>query len=222
MLNLFFPKICQACRYPLSDGEITVCTRCRHQLPLTNFHFTDDPAVKNAVYGRVDLMNATALLHFSKRGLVQELIHNLKYRGQEEVGEFLGKWLGAELAELDSYKNIDCVVPVPLHKSRLRTRGYNQVAKLGQEIATALNANYDDRLLIKSFATKTQVFKDRIGRSNPSEAQFSITDGHKYQHKHLLLVDDLITTGATVESCARVLQEIPGVQLSLATMAITD
>lgn len=222
LLNLFFPQICSACSTQLSDNEIQICTTCRHNLPLTNFHDDTNNAVHNILYGRVQLEHATALLHFSKKGIVQQLIHNLKYRGQQAIGTFLGEWLGEELKTIEGYKSIDVVIPIPLHKSKLKTRGYNQVDQFGMALAKALNANFNTSVLVKSNNTKTQVFKDRLKRNFSHEANFKIINGSGLKHKHVLLVDDIITTGATVEECANCLLEIEGVRLSLATMAITD
>ncbi|MFK7833571.1 MAG: ComF family protein [Winogradskyella sp.] len=222
LLNLFFPKVCEACNNALTDNEMVLCTSCRHHLPVTNFHFEDTEAVKKVVYGRVKLENASALLHFSKKGIVQQILHNLKYRGHEGIGEFFGKWFGAELATLEVYQKIDVVIPVPLHKTKLRKRGYNQVAKFAQEIAKALNADYNDTVLIKTKSSKTQVFKTRLTRWNDDGALFAIANETALAGKHILLVDDIITTGATVEACASVLLKIDHITLSLATMAIAD
>jgi len=222
LLNLFFPKVCEACNDVLTDNEVVLCTSCRHHLPITNFHFNDAEDVKKVVYGRVKLENATALLHFSKKGIVQQILHNLKYRGHEDIGEFFGKWLGAELATVETYNSIDVVIPVPLYKSKLRKRGYNQVTKFGKAIAKALNAEYNDTVLIKTKSTKTKVFKGRLKRWNDDGAVFDISENKSLARKHILLVDDIITTGATVEACATVLLKIDNIKLSLATMAIAD
>lgn len=221
LINLFFPKVCEACYNVLSDGEQVICTTCRHELPITNFHFEANEAVKKVVYGRVQLQNATALLHFAKKGLVQQLIHNLKYRGHQQISTFFGKWLGAELQQLEAYKSVDLVVPVPLYKTRLRHRGYNQVVKFGQEIAKALNVEFNDSVLIKTKATTTKVFKKRINRFD-DDSVFDVVETYSLKGKHILLVDDLITTGATLEACATALFKIEGITLSFAAMAITD
>ncbi|MDN3491857.1 ComF family protein [Winogradskyella bathintestinalis] len=219
---MFFPKVCEACDAVLTDNQVILCTSCRHHLPVTDFHFTDAEDVKKRVYGRVKLENASALLHFSKKGIVQQILHNLKYRGHEEIGTFFGQWLGSELATIEGYKIIDTVIPVPLYKSKLRKRGYNQVAKFGKEIASALNASYNDTVLIKTKSTKTQVFKGRLKRWNDDGAIFDISENKSLAGKHILLVDDIITTGATVEACATVLLKIDNIKLSLVTMAIAD
>ena len=128
LINLFFPKVCLACTNALVDNEEYICTDCRHDLPVTNFHFDKSNEVEKVLYGRVKIENGTSLLRFQKKGIVQHLIHNLKYKGHQEVGEFLGAWLGEELKTIDAYKDIDVVIPVPLHKKKLRKRGFNQVA----------------------------------------------------------------------------------------------
>lgn len=222
LLNLFFPKVCLGCNGYLVDNESYVCTSCRHQLPLTNFHLDNNDAVKNVLFGRIKLENATSLLHFSKKGIVQQLMHNLKYRGHKDVGLFLGKWLGEELKTIKGYQDIDVVIPVPLHKSRLRQRGYNQVAKFGQEIANALEIEFNTKVLLKTKAIKSQVFKSQFLRTSMDSATFSISENQTLKGKHILLVDDIVTTGTTIESCANALLNIEGVKISVATMAITD
>jgi ComF family protein len=149
-------------------------------------------------------------------------MHNLKYRGHEDVGLFLGEWLGAELAQIDAYKTVDVVIPVPLHKAKQRKRGYNQVSKFGKAIATALATEYREDLLLKVSNTQTQVFKNRLTRWSDANAVFDIINPEELNNKHILLVDDIITTGATIEKCAEVLNKAKNIKLSVATMAITD
>ena len=220
LLNLFFPPICLACASCLSDNERYLCTDCRHELPVTNFHFNDLEVLKKVFYGRIVLEHATALLKYEKRGITQQLLHNLKYRGYEHVGTCLGVWLGHELASIKSYNSIDVVIPVPLHKTKHRKRGYNQVTKFGKEIARALNKDYNDTVLIKKRKATTQVFKKRLARWSSVEEVFDIEDTTALTGKHILLVDDIITTGATMEACANVLLKIPNIKLSIASMAI--
>lgn len=168
------------------------------------------------------VVDATALLHFRKKAAVQQLIHELKYRGKEEIGVFFGRWLGAELSESEKFTGVDLVIPVPLHPSKLKERGYNQVTRFGQEIAHSLNAEFSEEILIKTTATKTQTLKDRISRWGKIEETLRLQQPHKAEGKHILLVDDLVTTGATLEACAHKLLEIPKTSISIATMAITD
>lgn len=220
IVNLFFPKVCNACNNLLNENMDAICLDCRHDLPLTNFHFDNSDIVKKVLYGRGEIENGTALFRFEKKGNVQRLIHNLKYKGHEHIGSVLGNWLGGELKTLENYNTIDVVIPVPLHKNKLKTRGYNQVAKFGQQIAEALNADYLDDVLLKVTNTKSQVNKKRLARWNSNEEQFTLENQTKIENKHILIVDDIITTGATLEACILVLNQAKNIKISIATMAI--
>lgn len=221
-VNLLYPTVCHICEAELLKNEQILCTSCIHDLPVTSYHLDNENLVKKLFYGRVKIEKATSLLHFRKKSGVQQLIHDLKYRGHQEIGNYLGKWLGTGLAEIEEYTSIDIVIPVPLHRSRLKERGYNQVEGFGREIAKALDSDYRDDILLKISATKTQTFKDRISRWGKLEETLSIQNTNDLENKHLLIVDDLVTTGATIEACAHKLLEIPGIKLSVATMAITN
>ena len=219
MLNLLFPKICNGCKSKLAKGEDIICAVCRHNLPLACFHRTNDDTMKNIFYGRFSLENATALLLFQKKGITQEILHNLKYRGQKKISDFFGKWLGAELTKNANYSSIDLVIPVPLHKTRLKKRGYNQVSGFGKEIAKSLNIPYREDILLKVSQTDSQVFKKRITRFG-AESVFKLLKPKEILNKHILLVDDIVTTGATLENCAQQLLKSSNTKLSIATMAI--
>ncbi|XMO88411.1 phosphoribosyltransferase family protein [Algibacter sp. AS12] len=220
IVNLFFPKVCYACHNLLGDNEETICLDCRHDLPITNFHFDNNDSVKKVLYGRAEVENGTALFRFEKKSHVQRLIHNLKYRKHEHIGFVLGNWLGGELQTLDAYKDIDIVIPVPLHKKKLKNRGFNQVAKFGQQIAEALNAQYVDDVLLKVTNTKSQVTKKRFARWTNDNQLFTLENPLKIENKHILIVDDLITTGATLEACILVLKEAKNIKISITVMAI--
>ncbi|WP_295984693.1 phosphoribosyltransferase family protein [uncultured Algibacter sp.] len=220
IINLFFPKVCYACHNLLNDNEDTICMNCRHDLPITNFHFDNNDSVAKVLYGRAKIENGTALFRFEKKGNVQRLIHNLKYKDHEHIGFVLGNWLGGELKTLESYKNIDVVIPVPLHKNKLKKRGYNQVALFGQQVAEALNADYLDDVLVKVTNTKSQVNKKRLARWTNSDELFTLKNIEAIDNKHILVVDDIITTGATLEACISVLNQAKNIKISIATMAI--
>ncbi len=220
IINLFFPKVCYACHNLLNDNEDTICMDCRHDLPITNFHFDNNDSVAKVLYGRAKIENGTALFRFEKKGNVQRLIHNLKYKDHEHIGFVLGNWLGGELKTLESYKNIDVVIPVPLHKNKLKKRGYNQVALFGQQVAEALNADYLDDVLVKVTNTMSQVNKKRLARWTNSDELFTLKNIEAIDNKHILVVDDIITTGATLEACISVLNQAKNIKISIATMAI--
>ncbi|WP_299259516.1 ComF family protein [uncultured Aquimarina sp.] len=218
---LFYPIYCAACDNPLYKNERILCTSCRHKLPLGNFHKVNAKKIEKVFYGRAKIENATSLLVFEKDSLVQNLIHNLKYRGREEIGKELGIWLGQELTQLPDYQNIDYIIPVPLHPKRLRERGYNQVEKFGREIAKKLDTEYIDFVLKKNSYNEKQSKNSRLTRWINTSETFGIQNESLLINKHILIVDDIVTTGATIEACIQVLKTIPGIKISIATMAIT-
>jgi len=206
----------------LMHQEKILCVTCLYDLPVTNLHNNDSKVISNIFYGTVVLKHATALFYYPKRGVVRQLIHQLKYKNQEEISAYLGEWLGVELNETGYYNNVDIVIPVPLHKKRMRSRGYNQVEGFGKEIALSLKAVYNDTTLLRIKNTTTQTVKDRLTRWKNVETIFEVSELKKLEGKHILLVDDVITTGATIKACVAELNKIPKVKLSLAVMAYTD
>ncbi len=221
LINLFFPEVCNGCKHQLSDNEVFLCTSCRHTLPITNFHFNNDKTVKNIFYGRAKIEEAAALLRFEKKGIVQHLIHQLKYGKNEAVSGFFGDWLGEELKSTGKFKDVDVVIPVPLHPKNQKKRGYNQVTLFGQSIARLLAVGYNDQLLIKTRSTSTsQASKTRLERWQFNNEQFTVTDLQQLNSKHILLVDDIITTGNTLEACVIELNKSQNIRISIAVMAI--
>lgn len=219
MLNVLFPRVCRGCGAKLHKNEAIICAQCRHQLPLACFHRNGDTSMKNLFYGRVQLAEATALLRFQKKGLTQTLLHELKYRGGESIGALFGSWLGQDLAEVPGFQDIDLIIPVPLHKKKLRKRGYNQVSTFGKSLALALNASFNEDVLLKTSGGRSQVFRKRWGRFE-NEGVFHLHRPDTVYQKHILLVDDIVTTGATLEKCAVELWKGAPSKLSLATIAI--
>jgi ComF family protein len=220
-INLLYPKICHGCETTLNSNEEIICTNCLHALPVASHHLEKYNPVEKIFYGRIPLENATSLLLFEKKGVVQKLIHNLKYRGHEEIGEYFGAWLGSELKNIPQWQNLSLVIPVPLHKQKLRKRGYNQVTGFGREIAKALDIPYSDDILLKVTATQTQTVKKRFARWGSIDETMLVKNEGTLENQHVLLVDDLVTTGATLEACAQKLLNIEGVKVSIATIAVT-
>jgi hypothetical protein len=139
LLNLFFPKSCAGCHSFLLSDEKVICTQCRHEVPLTNHHKIQDNEIFQKFYGRIPLEYGSALFYFHKKGIVQELIHNLKYKGQEEIGTVLGEWYAYELKNIEILESVDEIIPVPLHKRKYRERGYNQLTNFGKTLSKKLN-----------------------------------------------------------------------------------
>jgi len=218
---LFYPNICASCDNQLSDYENVLCLSCRYDLPLTNFiEFTPND-IEKAFLGRVSIEFATSLLFYDREGVVQNLIHKLKYKGQQEIGVFLGNWLGNELLQCERLPKFDYIVPVPLHKNRLKKRGFNQVTKFGEQLSKILAVPMSDAVLLRKLDSGTQTVKHRIDRFKDLKEKFYIKNNELFKGKHILLIDDVITTGATVEACIIKLQEIKDIKISIATMAFT-
>lgn len=188
-------------------------------MPFTLHHLTAENETYKRFYGRLPLEYASSMVYFHKKGIVQELIHNLKYRGKEEVGELMGHWYAADLASVPELQSVTDVIPVPLHKKKLRERGYNQVAKFGMGIATGMGISYNDTILLRKTYTKTQTSKNLAARAEIIGSAFDVEYCDTDHNKHFLLIDDVITTGATLEACGRALLSIPGARLSIVTIA---
>lgn len=222
LIDLFFPKVCAGCHTLLLANETVICTRCRHEMPLTQYHLDIKNEAVKKFYGKIDIHHASAFLYFNKKGMVQELIHNLKYKGQEEIGIVLGNWYVEDLKKLDLEIPFDIVIPVPLHKRKFRERGYNQVTTFGKALAEGLEIPFDDTLLYRKKYSKTQSKKNLSGRAENIANLFDVTFSEKNQNKHFLIVDDVLTTGATLEACSRALLKIPGAKISIVCMAMAN
>ncbi|WP_268849420.1 ComF family protein [Flavobacterium aestivum] len=220
LINLFFPKVCAGCKSFIGANEYVICTFCRHELPLTNHHLSLENEAFKKFYGQIPVEYASALLYFHKKGIVQELIHNLKYKGHEEIGTVLGEWYAADLMNSEIAKNADVIIPVPLHKKRLKERGYNQVTNFGMALSENFNIPLNDTILYRKRYSKTQSKKDLLGRSEGIETVFDVAFTEKDANKHYLLIDDVLTTGATLEACSRALLKIPGAKISIVCMAM--
>jgi ComF family protein len=222
IINLFFPKVCSGCSSFLLSNENIICTVCRHDIPLTNHHLNPENDAFKKFYGRIPVMHTSALLYFHKKGIVQELIHNLKYKGHEEIGTILGEWYAEDLKTIESVQSIDEIIPVPLHRRKLKERGYNQVTAFGTALSSSLNIHYNDTILVRNVYSKTQSKKNLLGRTEGIESNFDVSFTEKDHNKHFLLIDDVITTGATLEACSRALLKIPGAKISIVCMAMAQ
>jgi ComF family protein len=222
IINLFFPKVCSGCSAFLLTNENIICTVCRHDIPLTNHHLNPENEAFKKFYGRIPVIHTSALFYFHKKGIVQELIHNLKYKGHEEIGTTLGEWYAEDLKTIELLQSVDEIIPVPLHRRKLKERGYNQVTAFGKALSSSLNINYNDSLLIRNVYSKTQSKKNLLGRTEGIETVFDVSFTEKDHNKHFLLIDDVITTGATLEACSRALLKIPGARISIVCMAMAQ
>ncbi len=220
IINLFFPPVCSGCHSLLISNENIICTLCRHNLPLTNHHLNPENEAFKKFYGRIPVEYASAMLYFHKKGIVQELIHNLKYKGKEEIGTILGEWYAEDLKNNRILQSVDEIIPVPLHKRKLRERGYNQVTNFGLALSKDLKVPYNPDILVRNIYSKTQSKKNLLNRSEGMEATFDVAFSEKDHNKHFLLIDDVLTTGSTLDACAHALLKIPGTKISVVCMAM--
>lgn len=222
VLHLFFPKICITCESKLLQSEKIICTLCRHDLPMICYKDYKDNKITKAFYGRIPIEKATSFLFYRKDGKTKDLIHHLKYKGNQEIGTFIGDWFGQILANSNEFNTIDCIIPVPLHPKKQKQRGYNQLTTFGLSLSKQLKKPYIEDVLIRTSATKTQTFKQRFERFSNNGTKFSVPDKSILTNKHILLIDDVITTGATLESCCKELFTSEKIKISIVTMAYTE
>ncbi|WP_130736336.1 ComF family protein [Flavobacterium sp. J27] len=222
LLKLLFPTLCYGCKDLLLNNEKIICSSCIHDLPLTHHHLLNTNDTMNKFYGIVDLEFAYSMLYFHKEGIVQNLIHQLKYKGKQEIGTYLGLNYALLLKGLKEKHKIDTIIPVPLHPKRLKERTYNQVETFCMALSKELDIPYNNNLLFKNEYSKTQTKKNKFERQVRNKNLFEVRNGSEFKGKHFLLIDDVITTGATLESCAKALLKIPKAKVSVITIAYTQ
>ena len=219
LFGLFFPNLCLGCGQPLIRGEEVICSICHFHLPKTYFHNDPENPLNRVFWGRVNLEAVASYLYFYKGSTVQHLLHQLKYKGRQEIGLRLGKWYGLELIQADGFRDAGLVIPVPLHPQKFRKRGYNQSQVFAEGLVAVLKAEIETACLYRKVNSNTQTRKTRYDRWENVESIFAVKHPEKLKDRHILLVDDVLTTGATLEACAQALLEVPGVKVSVATIA---
>ncbi len=217
--SLIFPRICAACGNSLWRHEEGICRSCEFHLPKTNFHFGKENPVTRLFTGRVEIETGAAFLYFNKGSKVQRLVHQLKYKGRKDIGIFLGELYGQSLKYAPHFNSAGAIVPVPLHRKKYMQRGYNQSEQFAIGLAGAMGIPVQRHLLARTKATETQTRKSRFSRYQNVREIFAVNDPVSWTGQHLLLVDDVITTGATLEACIQALHGIPGVKVSVACIA---
>lgn len=206
----------------LATHENILCLECRHDLPETNFSSQSNNLIEKMFAGRIPIESATSLFFFHKKGKTQEIIHQLKYKNHQEIGTLLGAWFGEEIKNSARFNQIDCIVPVPIHSKKLKQRGYNQLTNFGISLSKILNVPFLEHKLIKKNTAETQTHKGRIDRWENVKFLFDIQDQNAFKDKHILLIDDVITTGATLEACSNQLLLCENVKISIAVIAYTE
>jgi ComF family protein len=222
LLSLLFPESCYACDGAMARGEKYICTKCNIKLPYTDYHLhgaTELNPLQRRFWGKVQIQYAFAYLLFTPKGRVQHLLHKLKYKGAKDLGEHLGFRYGSVLSEYQYNDKFDLIVPVPLHKYKLRRRGYNQSECIAKGLADSMKLPIDTNALVRTLDTDTQTRKNRLDRWQNVEQVFKVRNPDEVKEKHILLVDDVMTTGATLEACTASLLAAGASQVSVVTIA---
>ena len=221
-ISIFYPRSCVACGNALMQNESHFCLSCLMHLPETNYHLMEHSPLDYIFEGRVPVEKVASMLFYKKGNKVQHILHALKYKGNKEVGRFLGEMYGRQLLNSPYYQSVDCIMPIPLHPKKFRMRGYNQSEWIAMGLSRSMNIPYFTDVLYRSEFTETQTKKSRFNRWENVKSVFATVDGGKLKGKHVLLCDDVLTTGATMEAAITQLLKIEGVRVSVVTLACAN
>lgn len=219
LAHLFYPHTCTGCGSDLVEEDNMLCLKCVNDLPHTNFAMHANNHVEKIFWGRLAVSAAMSEFYFSKGGLIQTLIHEFKYKGNKDIGLYLGAMMGSSLLQNNRFNKIDAIIPLPLFPDKEFKRGYNQATILCNGMAEVLELPVITNNVIRKRFTETQTKKHRDERWQNVESSFFINDPNLLENKHILLVDDVVTTGATLEACGSEILKVPGTFLSIATLA---
>lgn len=218
--DFLFPRHCLGCGQTFKGEEEALCLNCIFNLPLTYSWNTHENIMYRKMYGRFPFQNAVSFLYFTKSGLTQHLIHEFKYKSRKDVAFLLGHLFGNFLSHLPWYQNIDLIIPVPIHERKKRTRGFNQAEIIAEGLSHITKTPLDTACLLKCKHTATQTKKSIAERIENVKDVFTLSEPKILEGKHILLLDDVLTTGSTLESCAGTLLQVPNIQISIATIAM--
>ena len=222
-IDFFYPRNCVACSCVLNRNESDICLECKSSLPRTHFHFIKDNPVSKVFWGRIPVEWATSYFYFSKDSRVQKLLHHIKYNNLKELGYDVGRWFGDDLKQ-NSFlaSDLDYIIPVPLHHKKLKKRGYNQSELLAGGIAESMNKQMNSTNLSRNIFSSTQTRKSRYKRWENVKDIFTIKHPDELKNTHVLLVDDVITTGSTIEACGQALMQCDQIKISVASIAFAS
>lgn len=218
--SLFFPRYCTVCHQVLLEKEQHICLICLLKLPRTQFHLYPGNVMEQLFWGKVNVYQATSFFYYRKGSVYKQLLYDLKYKGGKELGRQVASVMAREINLTSSFfSTIDLLVPVPLHPEKKRTRGYNQSEWIAKGISDVTRIPLDTENLIRVRFTETQTAKSIWDRQENIENAFALVNSKHFHNKHILLIDDVVTTGATLSACAGVLSVVPGIKLSFLTLA---
>lgn len=221
LFGLIYPRVCPICGRSLFRAEKTVCLKCYHHLPRSYFQNDNDNAAARVFWGRVPLQRVHVAFIYNKGNAMQKLIHELKYRGRKDIGSFLGRELGKDISSIDLFQDLDYIIPVPLHPRKKKKRSYNQSEVIAEGIQGITGISVRTDLLVRREFSATQTRKSKYDRWKNVEHIFALTSPEELESKHVLLVDDVITTGSTMEACIQTLLSANKVKVSVAAVGFT-
>lgn len=221
-ISLLFPRCCVVCGRSLAKGEECICAMCNINLPRTNYHLQKDNQVEQLFWGKIPLERATSFFFYRKGSDFRQILHQLKYGGQKEIGAIMGRYMASELTVSGFFEGIDVIIPVPLHKRKQRIRGYNQSEWIARGISAVTGICIDTEVIVRQKHTETQTRKSAFERWENVDGIFALHHADSLKGKHVLVVDDVLTTGATTVACASRLVEIEGVRISVLTLAVAE
>ncbi len=220
--ELFYPRLCVTCGNRLISQEKHVCIECWQDLPVTNFHLNPENKVAQLFWGRVEIQHATAFFSYKKGSKYQQLIHYIKYKGLKELGIETGQRFAYSLLDSEFFKNIDILVSIPLHPKKQKKRGFNQSELIAHGMAKGLKKPVSLDNLYREIFTSTQTRKNRYDRWQNVEGIFNVKHPEEFTGKHILLIDDVVTTGSTLQAGAHQLLKLKNTKVSIATLAFAD
>lgn len=221
-ISLFYPQICAACDGELLQGEEHICINCIISLPYTGYETQAANLVEQSFWGRVEIESAAAFLHFRKGNKTQHIMHRIKYKGEKELAQYIGGLAAQQITNNVRFTGLDAIIPVPMHKAKQRKRGFNQSEWFAKGLAQKLDIPVLTNVLLKTTATASQTSKTRWERWLNLEEVLTVNHPETIENKHILIVDDTLTTGATIEHCAQALKKAVPCKISVATMAVAD
>lgn len=219
LVEVIYPNLCIICQKETPINGRELCLLCLTELPYTDHFEYNNNHITKKFYGRLQITHGAALLSYYKGSMFTDMLHRFKYEGAKDIGFMLGRMTGHRLIKADWFHSLDIIVPMPIHKNRRKVRGYNQSAEYAKGIRAITKLPIVENLVVKRLYTTSQVTKGRMARQTNVDMTFSLVDKQRYAGRHILLVDDVITTGATIIACAQCLLQIPGAKVSVVAIA---
>lgn len=219
-IDTLFPRICPVCNNVLLSHEKHICTKCRIDIPITRYHMQEFNAMEQLFAGKTPIEKAVGYFFYEKGNPYSNILHNIKYRNNPQLGQYVAKLFAQELLSRNIFRNIDCIIPVPLHHRKKIQRGYNQSEYIAKGFSEVFDIPVHNNIIIAHKSHESQTNKGIYERWLNTQNIFSAQDTQVLENKHVLIVDDVVTTGATLLSAALTIASVPNIKISLATLGV--